>query len=115
MVAGMRQNRGRTVLLTQHRNFPTDLYIAQGLASLMGGGYALRLVERSEIEAALDTDIAWIRRHTEFGEEARHWSFANRPNGLLLRSPALEAAHRCTNAAAEVARSTPCWTAAHRG
>jgi hypothetical protein len=43
---------------------------------------------------ALDTDIAWIRRHTEFGEEARHWSLANRPNGLLLRSPALEAAER---------------------
>jgi hypothetical protein len=41
---------------------------------------------------ALDTDIAWIRRHTEFGEEARHWSLANRPNGLLLRSPALEEA-----------------------
>jgi hypothetical protein len=43
---------------------------------------------------ALDTDIAWIRRHTEFGEEARHWSLANRPNGLLLRSPALEEAER---------------------
>ena len=41
---------------------------------------------------ALYTDIAWIRRHTEFGEEARHWSLANRPNGLLLRSPALEEA-----------------------
>jgi hypothetical protein len=43
---------------------------------------------------ALDTDIAWIRQHTELGEEARHWSLANRPNGLLLRSPALEGAER---------------------
>ena len=43
---------------------------------------------------ALQTDIAWIRRHTEFGEEARNWALANRPNGLLLRSPLLEEAER---------------------
>jgi TIR domain len=43
---------------------------------------------------ALDTDIAWIRQHTDFGEAARHWSLANQPNGLLLRSPALEEAEQ---------------------
>src|SRR5262245_6867507 len=43
---------------------------------------------------ALDTDIAWIRQHTDFGEAARHWSLANQPNGLLLRSPVLEEAER---------------------
>jgi hypothetical protein len=43
---------------------------------------------------ALDTDIDWIRQHTEIGQEARQWSLANRPNGLLLRSPALEGAER---------------------
>jgi len=43
---------------------------------------------------ALDTDIHWIRQHTEIGLEVRHWSLANRPNGLLLRSPALEEAER---------------------
>ena len=41
---------------------------------------------------ALRTDIAWIRKHTEFGEAAHRWSLAGRPNGLLLRSPALEEA-----------------------
>src|SRR5262249_16309731 len=41
---------------------------------------------------ALNTDIAWIRRHTELGEEARRWAVSGRPNGLLLRSPALEQA-----------------------
>ena len=50
----------RHVILSERVNFPTDLYIAQGLASLMGGGYALRLVERSEIEAALGSDIAVV-------------------------------------------------------
>jgi WD40 repeat protein len=47
-----------------------------------------RLVE------ALDTDIAWVRKHTEFGEAARRWSQAGRPGarGLLLRSPVLDEA-----------------------
>src|SRR4051794_22463896 len=43
---------------------------------------------------ALHTDIAWIRRHTEFGEQARNWALADRPKGLLLRSPLLEEAER---------------------
>src|SRR6266851_6339953 len=38
---------------------------------------------------ALNTDISWIRQHTEFGEQARRWASAGRPGGLLLRSPAL--------------------------
>ena len=43
---------------------------------------------------ALETDIAWVRQHTDLGEEAHRWSLANQPNGLLLRSPALEGAER---------------------
>ena len=38
---------------------------------------------------ALATDIAWIRKHTEYGEAARHWAASGRPAGLLLRSPVL--------------------------
>src|SRR3984957_2117095 len=41
---------------------------------------------------ALQTDIGWVRQHTEFGEAARRWSTAGRPGGLLLRSPVLEEA-----------------------
>jgi formylglycine-generating enzyme required for sulfatase activity len=41
---------------------------------------------------ALQTDISWIRRHTEFGEVARQWVEAGRANGLLLRRPALDRA-----------------------
>src|SRR5580704_13720646 len=43
-----------------------------------------RLVE------ALQTDIGWIRQHTEYGEAARQWTAAGRPGGMLLRSPVLE-------------------------
>jgi hypothetical protein len=28
---------------------------------------------------ALDTDISWIRRHTEFGEQARRWALVKNP------------------------------------
>src|SRR6476620_4272865 len=43
---------------------------------------------------ALTTDIAWVRQHTDFGEQARRWSLARKSSGLLLRSPALEDAER---------------------
>jgi TIR domain len=33
---------------------------------------------------ALETDINWIRQHTEYGEAERRWSAAGKPNGLLL-------------------------------
>jgi formylglycine-generating enzyme required for sulfatase activity len=39
---------------------------------------------------ALETDINWIRQHTEYGEAERRWSSEGRPNGLLLQSPTLE-------------------------
>jgi type I restriction enzyme R subunit len=54
------------------------------------------LFERSadRLAEALDTDIAWVRQHTDFGEQARRWALAGRPDGLLLRSPALEQAER---------------------
>jgi WD40 repeat protein len=45
---------------------------------------------------ALETDIAWVRKHTEFGALAQRWAEAARPGprGLLVRSPTLEEAER---------------------
>src|SRR3984893_8630239 len=43
---------------------------------------------------ALNTDISWIRQHTEFGEQARRWALSKGLGGLLLRSPVLEQAER---------------------
>jgi hypothetical protein len=43
---------------------------------------------------ALNTDIAWIRQHTELGEQSRRWALAKGATGLLLRSPVLEEAER---------------------
>jgi hypothetical protein len=47
-----------------------------------------------QLAEALQTDIGWIRQHTEFGETARRWAANDRPGGLLLRSPVLEQAER---------------------
>jgi formylglycine-generating enzyme required for sulfatase activity len=50
--------------------------------------------ERSadRLAEALDTNIGWVRQHTEYGEAERRWSAAGRPNGLLLQSPTLDLA-----------------------
>src|ERR1700726_2262384 len=47
-----------------------------------------------KLAEALNTDISWIRQHTDFGEQARRWALAKGPTGLLLRSPVLEQAER---------------------
>jgi tetratricopeptide (TPR) repeat protein len=47
-----------------------------------------------QLAAALNTDIAWVRQHTEYGEAARRWAAGGHKSGLLLRSPVLEEAER---------------------
>jgi kynureninase len=56
---------GRRVIVSQRGNFPTDLYIAQGLADLLGrgaaGGYTLRLVDGpDELPHAVDERTAVV-------------------------------------------------------
>ena len=46
--------------------------------------------DADELGQGLLTNIVWIRKHTELGEQALRWVSAKRPSGLLLRSPALE-------------------------
>lgn len=46
----------------------------------------------NKLAEALQTDIVWVRRHTEFGEAARRWIEAGRVGGLLLRPPILDQA-----------------------
>ena len=56
--AAVKLNPDRRVVLSERENFPTDLYIAQGLIQLLGGGHELRLVEPDEVGAALDDETA---------------------------------------------------------
>ena len=51
----------RKVIVSEASNFPTDLYIAQGLAELLQQGYSLRLVNRpDELPEAIDADVAVV-------------------------------------------------------
>jgi kynureninase len=51
---------GRRVIVSERSNFPTDLYIAEGLIRRLGLGHTLRLVEPDEVEAAIDDDVAVV-------------------------------------------------------
>jgi kynureninase len=49
----------RRVIVTERSNFPTDIYMAQGLSSWLARGYSVRLVDAvDEIAAAVDADCA---------------------------------------------------------
>ncbi len=49
----------RTVIVSERSNFPTDLYIAEGLADLLQQGHSLRLVDSPEqIGAAIGAETA---------------------------------------------------------
>lgn len=48
----------RRVILSDTGNFPSDLYIAEGLIGSLGRGYELRTVEPQDVEAAIDETVA---------------------------------------------------------
>jgi kynureninase len=57
----------RKVIVSERANFPTDLYMAEGLAALLARGHELRLVERADVMAALDEDVAALYlTHVDF-------------------------------------------------
>lgn len=63
----------RRVILTERGNFPTDLYVLQGLEDLLGGKIELRMVERHELAGALSPDVALLMlTHTDFKTGAIH-------------------------------------------
>jgi kynureninase len=65
--AALRMAPGRKTILSTDSNFPTDLYMAQGLVQLLGQGYRLRLVGGHEIADAIDGDTALVTiTHVDF-------------------------------------------------
>ncbi|MFK7966193.1 MAG: kynureninase [Burkholderiaceae bacterium] len=58
--AAVKMRPDRRVILSEKGNFPTDLYIAQGLTDLLDAGHELKLVEREEIPAAIDASVAVV-------------------------------------------------------
>ena len=68
--------RERRIILSERGNFPTDLYMAQGLAELMGGHYELQLVGFDEVPAALarlgERVAVLLLTHVNFATGAMH-------------------------------------------
>jgi kynureninase len=58
LAAAARAGPGRTTILSQRANFPTDLYVAQGLADMLG--LTLKTVQPDEIAGAIDGDTAVV-------------------------------------------------------
>ena len=69
--AAVRARPGRNTILTQHRNFPTDLYVAQGLAEMLG--LSLNAVPADEVANAIDSDTAVVTlTHVDYRSAAIH-------------------------------------------
>lgn len=65
--AAIQLNPGRRTILSESGNFPTDVYMIEGLASVTGGQVEQKLVEPEEIEAALNEDVAvLLLPHTHY-------------------------------------------------
>ena len=58
LAAALRLRPGRRVILSERANFPTDLYVAEGLAALLAQGHELRLVDA--VPPAFDPDVAVV-------------------------------------------------------
>jgi len=67
LAAAIHLRPGRRLILSDVENFGTDLYVAQGLQSLLGDRVELRLVSRREIRGALSADVAVLMlTHVDF-------------------------------------------------
>jgi len=58
LAAAVHARPGRSTILTQKRDFPTDLYVVQGLADMLG--MTSKAVEPDEVIDALDADVAVV-------------------------------------------------------
>ena len=58
LAAAARARPDRKTILTRKRNFPTDLYVAQGMADMLG--LTLKAVEPGEIIEGIDADTAVV-------------------------------------------------------
>ncbi|HEV2235733.1 MAG TPA: kynureninase [Ktedonobacterales bacterium] len=60
LAAALALNPGRRTILSQRDNFPTDLYMAQGLIQHLGGRHTLKLVAGEEVARHITRDVAVV-------------------------------------------------------
>ena len=73
LAAALDSRPDRKVIVSEAGNFPTDLYIAEGLIASLGRGHRLRLVSANDLPAALDRDVAVLMlTHVNYRSGAMH-------------------------------------------
>ena len=60
LAAALKMRPSRRVILSDTGNFPTDLYMAQGLISMIGRDLELRTVAPDEVAEAISDDVAVV-------------------------------------------------------
>lgn len=58
LTAALRLAGDRKVILSDSGNFPSDLYIAEGVIETMGRGHSLKIVAPDAVEAAITDEVA---------------------------------------------------------
>ncbi len=58
VASALELNPGRKVVLSDNGNFPSDLYMADGLLRSLGADYELRVVDPQDVAAHINEDIA---------------------------------------------------------
>jgi kynureninase len=70
LAAAVRARPGRRTILVQEGNFPTDTYVAEGLAEMLG--LELRRADPADISAAIDSDTAVVSlSHVDYRSGAK--------------------------------------------
>jgi kynureninase len=88
LAAAVRARPGRSTILTQADNFPTDLYVAQGLAGMLG--LQVRAVPAEQVASAIDGSTAALTlTHVDYRSGAVH--DMDRINALAQAAGALTA------------------------
>ena len=60
LAAALKMRPDRRAILSDNGNFPTDLYMAQGLISMIGKGYELRTPAPADVASAITHDVAVV-------------------------------------------------------
>ena len=69
----LRRSEGRQRIVTERGNFPTDVYILEGLVDLFEGRFDLVLAEREDIACSIDANTALVLlTHVNFRTGAMH-------------------------------------------
>jgi kynureninase len=87
--AALELRSGRKIIVSEKENFGTDLYVAQGLVNHFGSEVSLRVVDRSDLENALDEEVAVLMlTHVDFRTGEMHdmeaWTGAAHDAGALV-------------------------------